>query len=142
MGNRLNKTLQKWGLNTRKPEGKRSTNKAPHAASSYKAKDVRIYDHVASEPQYARVNKRKKTDTDNLHYAEIQVLQSEAISKQKPVEHHDSTTEYATIDFLRSFKPDASSKPADILIPPGELQRPKGKSQSVKSASLNQAVIV
>lgn len=87
---------------------------------------------MTDEPQYARVNKKTKKDSDGLHYAEIQVPLSE---KQRPVLPNNSSTEYATIDFLRGAKLKESAEPADILIPPGELQRLMVKSQKKRSSS-------
>lgn len=82
------------------------------------------------------MNKKKKTtESDGLHYAEIQVLQSESTSKQKTTPSKDSSTEYATIDFLRGAKPKESAEPADILIPPGQLQNLMVKSQKRRSDS-------
>lgn len=97
--------------------------------------DPHICDSVRAEPEYAKVNKKKKTDPDALHYAEIQVLQSEYTSKQRSAPPKNSSTEYATIDFLRGAKPEKSAEPADILIPPGELRRLMVKSQSKSGAS-------
>lgn len=97
---------------------------------------------MTAEPQYAKVNKKKDADSDGLHYAEIQVLQSESASKPRSAPPNNSSTEYATIDFLRGAKPEQSSKPADILIPPGELQRLMVKSQKRRSASSHRSVMV
>lgn len=97
---------------------------------------------MTAEPQYAKVNKKRTTDSDGLHYAEIQVLQSESTSKQRTVPPKNPSTEYATIDFLRGAKPKVSAEPADILIPPGELQRLMVKSQKKRSASSHRSVMV
>ncbi|XP_053474160.1 uncharacterized protein zgc:193711 [Ictalurus furcatus] len=142
MGNRLTNTLDKWGLSPRKLSEKRSKRKAPLAASRHQTIDPHIYDSVAAEPQYAIVNKKKKADSDGLHYAEIQVLQSESTSKQRSAPPTNSSTEYATIDFLRGAKPKESAEPADIVIPPGDLQRLMVKSQKKRSISTHRAVMV
>ncbi|MCI4394595.1 hypothetical protein PGIGA_G00170650 [Pangasianodon gigas] len=142
MGNRVTNALDKWGLNPRNLSLKRSRRKAPPAVSPHQTVDPHIYDHVTAEPEYAKVNKKKKTDSDGLHYAEIQVLQSESTSKQKTAPSKNSSTEYATIDFLRGAKPKESAEPADILIPPGELHRIMVKSQRKRSASSHRAVMV
>ncbi|KAK3508698.1 hypothetical protein QTP70_004213 [Hemibagrus guttatus] len=138
MGNRVTTALDKWGINPRKLSLKRSTRKAPPAPSHRQTIEPHIYDSVSAEPKYAVVNKKKKTDSDGLHYAEIQVLQSEFTSKQRPAPPKDSNTEYVTIDFLRGAKPKESTEPADILIPPGQLQNLMVKSQKKRSTSLNQ----
>ncbi|XP_053533066.1 uncharacterized protein zgc:193711 isoform X1 [Ictalurus punctatus] len=131
----------RWGLSPRKLSEKRSKRKAPLAASHHQTIDPHIYDSVAAEPQYAIVNK-KKADSDGLHYAEIQVLQSESTSKQRSAPPTNSSTEYATIDFLRGAKPKESAEPADIVIPPGDLQRLMVKSQKKRSISTHRAVMV
>ncbi|KAI4875733.1 hypothetical protein NFI96_024252 [Prochilodus magdalenae] len=147
MGNGVTKTMDKWGLNPSKISMKRSARRAPRApAPSHQPADAHIYDQVAADPEYAVVNKKKKTD--DLHYADIQVLQSEHTTgrgQQREAPVSNSTTEYATIDFLKSgFKIHSSPEPADILIPPGELQRPVAKPRSVhkKSGSSHRAVMV
>ncbi|KAF7688866.1 uncharacterized protein zgc:193711 [Silurus meridionalis] len=143
MGNRVTNTLDKWGLNPRKLSLKRSTRKAPPAASRHQSLDPHIYDNVPVEPEYAQVRKKKTTrnDSDELHYAEIQVLQSESSSKQKTPPPKDSSTEYATIDFLRGMKTKETAKPADLLIPPGELQGLMVKSKKKKRASSHRVMV-
>ncbi|KAK2816549.1 hypothetical protein Q7C36_022820 [Tachysurus vachellii] len=141
MGNRVTTALDKWGLNPRKLSQKRSTRKshktAPPAVPHHQTIDPHIYESVSAEPKYAIVNKKKKTTTesDGLHYAEIQVLQSESTSKQRTTPTKDSSTEYATIDFLRGAKPKESAEPADILIPPGQLHNLMVKSKKRRSDS-------
>uniref|UniRef100_A0A672LQ00 Zgc:193711 n=1 Tax=Sinocyclocheilus grahami TaxID=75366 RepID=A0A672LQ00_SINGR len=88
--------------------------------------DAHMYDLVSAEPQYAQVNKKRKQNEDGLHYAEIQVLQSENATsrgKLKQTSNYDNT-EYATIDFKTTVNIQTSAEPADLFIPPGELQRP------------------
>ncbi|XP_066516986.1 uncharacterized protein zgc:193711 [Hoplias malabaricus] len=140
MGNGVNKALDKWGVNPRKLSLKRSNKRAPRApAPSRKPEEAHIYDQVAADPEYAKVNKKRKADADELHYAEIQVLQSDCTtSPEKPRETlvNNSTTEYASIDFLKSItKSHSSPESADILIPPGELRRPVAKPRSVHKKS-------
>ncbi|XP_072549724.1 uncharacterized protein [Salminus brasiliensis] len=151
MGNGVTKALDKWGLNPRKLSLKRTSKRAPPApapAPSHQSADAHIYDPVAADPEYATVNKKRKTDTDGLHYADIQVLQSGDATgpeRQRAAPVNNSTTEYATIDFLKSAsKTQSPSKPADILIPPGELLRPmaRSKSNQKKSTSSHRAVMV
>ncbi|XP_036435696.1 uncharacterized protein zgc:193711 [Colossoma macropomum] len=149
MGNGVTKALAKWGINPRKLSLKRSSKRAPRApAPSHQPADAHIYDQVAAEPEYAQVNKKKKTDADDLHYADVQVLQSEDTTgreRQRAAPVNNSSTEYATIDFLKSgFKTHSSPEPADILIPPGELRRPVAKPRSVhkKSTSSHRSVMV
>uniref|UniRef100_A0A673LJ70 Zgc:193711 n=1 Tax=Sinocyclocheilus rhinocerous TaxID=307959 RepID=A0A673LJ70_9TELE len=63
--------------------------------------DAHVYGLVSAEPQYAQVNKKRKQNEDGLHYAEIQVLQSENATsrgKLKQTPNYDNT-EYATLDF-------------------------------------------
>lgn len=98
---------------------------------------------MAPDPHYAIVNKNNKTpDSDGLHYAEIQVLQSEFTSKQRTAPPTTSSTEYATIDFLRGTNLKESAEPADILIPPGELQGLMVKSQKKRRVSSHRGVLV
>ncbi|XP_076867147.1 uncharacterized protein LOC143518518 [Brachyhypopomus gauderio] len=141
MGQSVTKSLDKWGLNTRKITLKRPARKAPTAVSRHQ---TRKHDPVPVDGNYATVNMKRDTGTDGLHYAEIQVLQSAHPTnreKQKGGVANRNTTEYATIDFLRGVKTAAPPQPADILIPPGELQRPMAKNRK-KNTSSQRAVLV
>lgn len=115
-----------------------------------------MYDRVADMPAYAVVNKKKKQEEEELHYAEVQVLQSQSASTrrgQRPSPEGTNTTEYATIDFQgqppapltttrgNSLKASMSSEPADILIPPGDLERPNPKA-AVRKGSSKKTVVV
>ncbi|TRY81409.1 hypothetical protein DNTS_032843 [Danionella cerebrum] len=98
--------------------------------------DAHVYDCVAAEPKYAKVNKKRQNEEDGLHYAEVQVLQSEREKPRQATSSH--TTEYATINFNSPSKASqplqTSAKAADLFIPPGELQRPRlSKKKSVCS---------
>ncbi|CAM4536272.1 unnamed protein product [Leuciscus chuanchicus] len=106
--------------------------------------DVHVYDCVSAEPQYAQVNKKRKQNEDGLHYADVQVLQSENTTsrgklRQTPNCHN---TEYATIDFTTTTEnTQTSAKPADIFIPPGELQRPYTRFSHKKNVHSKRAVM-
>lgn len=100
-----------------------------------------MHDCVTAEPQYAQVNKKRKQNEDGLHYADIQVLQSEnatsrGILSQTP-NHHN--TEYATLDFTTTANTQTSAEPADIFIPPGELQRPNMRFSHKKNVHSKRA---
>ncbi|XP_035383397.1 uncharacterized protein zgc:193711 [Electrophorus electricus] len=145
MGNSVTKSLDKWGLNSSKFSLKRSVSKAPPAVSPHQAAETHIYDPVAVDSNNAKVNRRREPDTEGLHYADIQVLHSARPTKQEKQRRgvaNKNTTEYATIDFLRGVKTPAPLEPADILIPPGDLQRPMAKTRCKKSASSKRAVLV
>ncbi|TSL34526.1 hypothetical protein Baya_6739 [Bagarius yarrelli] len=135
MGNRVTAALDKWGLNPRKASLKQSTRKGEKKTPRV---DHQIRGRVTAEPEYAVVNKKKETDSDGVHYAEIQVLQSESRNAQKVSSPKDSSTVYATIDFLRGAKPKESAEAADILIPAGRLQSPMVKFQKKSSSSSHQ----
>ncbi len=102
-----------------------------------------MYDLVAAEPQYAQVNKKRKQNENDLHYAEIQVLQSENATsrgKLKQTSNHEHT-EYATIDFKTPVNTQTSAEPADLFIPPGELQRPNMSFSHRKNVHSKRAVM-
>ncbi len=105
--------------------------------------DAHMYDLVAAEPQYAQVNKKRKQNENDLHYAEIQVLQSENATsrgKLKQTSNHENT-EYATIDFKTPVNTQTSAEPADLFIPPGELQRPNMSFSHRKNVHSKRAVM-
>lgn len=105
--------------------------------------DAHMYDLVSAEPQYAQVNKKRKQNENDLHYAEIQVLQSENATsrgKLKQTSNHENT-EYATIDFKTTVNTQTSAEPADLFIPPGELQRPNMSFSHRKNVHSKRAVM-
>lgn len=109
--------------------------------------DVHLYDTVPDEPVYAKVNKKKRQPEVELHYAEIQVVQSSQMaSRERQRPPQASTTEYATIDFNSTVptKAPVSDKvdAADILIPPGALQMPNSKFHRKRGPSSEAAVLV
>ncbi|KTF93012.1 hypothetical protein cypCar_00012532 [Cyprinus carpio] len=116
----------------------------PVVPSHQKARvDAHMYDVVSAEPQYAQVNKNRKQNEDGIHYAEIQVLQSETVTsrgKLKQTSNYDNT-EYATIDFKSTVKTPTSAEPADLFIPPGELQRPNKSFSHRKNVHSKRAVM-
>ncbi|KAJ8275920.1 hypothetical protein COCON_G00076720 [Conger conger] len=153
MGNNLTKAVDKWGLNPRTFLNKRKGTKGSPAYPPHEPPEAHVYDTVADMPVYSVVSKKKKQE-EELHYAEVQVLQPHSASPrrdQRPSPASNITTEYATIDFeppapspntrLNSLKPSLSSKPADILIPPGDLQRPIPKAGMRKVASKKTVVV-
>ncbi|XP_039518485.1 uncharacterized protein zgc:193711 isoform X2 [Pimephales promelas] len=129
MGSNVTKTVEKWGINPKKLTQKRTKGEGPPVVPPHQARvDVPVYDCVLDEPQYAQVNKKRKQNDDGLHYADVRVLQSEnatsrgKLRQQTPNSHN---TEYATINFTTTTaNTQTSAKPADIFIPPGELQTP------------------
>ncbi|XP_056313039.1 uncharacterized protein zgc:193711 isoform X1 [Danio aesculapii] len=129
MGSHVTKTLDKWGINPRKLSQKRAKGKAapPSVPSHQQAHvDIHVYDCVTSEPQYAQVNKKRKPNEDGLHYADVQVLQSENVAGRENRQISSvQNTQYATIDFTTPAKTQTSAEPADLFIPPGELPRPR-----------------
>ncbi|KAG5843806.1 uncharacterized protein zgc:193711 [Anguilla rostrata] len=154
MGNNLTKAIDKWGLNPRKFSSKSRRAKDAPARPPHQPPEAHLYDAVPDMPVYSVVNKKKQRQ-EEVHYAEVQVLQSHSGSSrggQRPYPESDSTTEYATIDFKgqppppsattqgSSLRPSISSKPADILIPPGDLQRPI--PNAVRKGSSKKAVVV
>uniref|UniRef100_A0A8C1Q8A0 Zgc:193711 n=1 Tax=Cyprinus carpio TaxID=7962 RepID=A0A8C1Q8A0_CYPCA len=145
MGSSVTKTMNKWGINPRKLSQKRSKRTAgPPVVPSHQARvDAHVYDLVSAEPQYAQVNKKRKQNEDGLHYAEIQVLQSEntvSRGKLKQTPNYDNT-EYATIDFTTTVNTQTSAEPADLFIPPGELQRPNTRFSHKKKVHSKRAVM-
>ncbi|KAJ8347535.1 hypothetical protein SKAU_G00261240 [Synaphobranchus kaupii] len=155
MGNNFTKAVDKWGLNPRKFTSKSRKGKEDPVYPPHQPSQAHVYDTVADIPVYSVVNKKKKQQ-EELHYAEVQVLQSHSASSrggQRPSPASGSTTEYATINFQTqppppsittqssSLKASISSKPADILIPPGNLQRPITKACTRKGSS-KKAVVV
>ncbi|XP_056602920.1 uncharacterized protein zgc:193711 [Triplophysa dalaica] len=128
MGNNVTKTIDKWGLNPRKFTLKRAKErKGPPMVPDHQAPVYypHLYDSETAEPQYAQVNKRRKQDTDDLHYADIQVLQPKSLtSRREQTMNNHSTTQYATIDFKTPVSPHTPDEPADLFIPPGVLKRP------------------
>ncbi|XP_018610699.2 uncharacterized protein LOC108936104 isoform X1 [Scleropages formosus] len=145
MGNSLANTVDKWGLNPWKPSNKTRRKKGAPVNPSYQSAEAHTYDTVAEIPVYSVPNKKRKSQ-EELHYAEIEVLQG-----QTPIGRRDHNrtplktgTEYATIDFLAkqgtprrngSVKPTMNQKPADILIPTGDLQRPVPQPRLKKGSS-------
>ncbi|RXN17547.1 hypothetical protein ROHU_026827 [Labeo rohita] len=103
--------------------------------------DAHVYDLVSDEPQYAQVNKKRKQNDDGLHYAEIQVLQHENANsrKFKQTPNYDST-EYATI-VTSTMNTQTSTEPADLFIPPGELQRPNMSFSHKRNVHSKRAVM-
>ncbi|XP_067263932.1 uncharacterized protein zgc:193711 [Chanodichthys erythropterus] len=144
MGSTITKTVEKWGINPRKLSQKRAKGKGPPVAppNQHPRVDVHVHDCVTAEPQYAQVNKKQKQNEDGLHYADVQVLRSEnATSRGKlnqTPNHHN--TEYATIDFTTTVNTQTSAEPADIFIPPGELQRPNMRFSHKKNVHSKRAV--
>uniref|UniRef100_A0A671SE84 Zgc:193711 n=1 Tax=Sinocyclocheilus anshuiensis TaxID=1608454 RepID=A0A671SE84_9TELE len=135
----------RWGINPRKLSQKRTKRKGNITKQNKKQArvDAHVHDLVSAEPQYAQVNKKRKQNEDGLHYAEIQVLQSENATsrgkfKQSP--NYDNT-EYATIDFATTVNTQTSAEPADIFIPPGELQRPNTRFPHKKNVHSKRAVM-
>ncbi|XP_067296069.1 uncharacterized protein zgc:193711 isoform X2 [Pseudorasbora parva] len=147
MGNNVTKAVEKWGINPRKLSQKRTKRKAgPPVAPPHQARvDVHVYDCVTAEPQYAQVNKKRKQNEDGLHYAEVQVLQSEnEISRgnlRQTSNYHN--TEYATIDFTTrpTVNIQTSAEPADLFIPPGELQRPNMRFSQKKNVPSKKTIM-
>ncbi|KAJ8388297.1 hypothetical protein AAFF_G00134510 [Aldrovandia affinis] len=145
MGNNFTKAVDKWGLNPRKFTRKDRNEKDAPVYPPHQSADAHVYDSVAEIPVYSVVNKKRKPQ-EELHYADVQVLQSRSATSrggQKP-SPQSCTTEYATIDFKPqpvttsrsgSLKPSVSPKPADILIPPGTLQIPVPKPCPRKGSS-------
>ncbi|XP_056108849.1 uncharacterized protein zgc:193711 isoform X1 [Rhinichthys klamathensis goyatoka] len=146
MGSNVTKTVEKWGINPRKLTQKRAKGEGPPVVPPHQQArvDVPVYDCVSDEPQYAQVNKKRKQNDDGLHYADVQVLQSENATsrgklRQTPNSHN---TEYATINFTTTTaNTQTSAEPADIFIPPGELQRPYTRFSHKKHAHSKRAIM-
>ncbi|XP_041947372.1 uncharacterized protein zgc:193711 [Alosa sapidissima] len=138
MGNKVTRTFDKWGVDTKKLKLRSKKRKDAQSTPPEQTADVHLYDTVPDEPVYAKVNKKKRQPEEELHYAEIQVLQSGQMAsrgRQRPPPV--SSTEYASLDFsttphtkapVSASASSSSREAADILIPPGALQRPKSKS--------------
>ncbi|KAK7165273.1 hypothetical protein R3I94_003590 [Phoxinus phoxinus] len=146
MGSNVTKTMDKWGINPRKLSKKRTKGKGPPVVPPHEQDrvDVHVYDCVSDEPQYAQVNKKRKQNEDGLHYADVQVLQSEnATSRGKPRQTPNcQNTEYATINFTTTTaKTQTSAEPADIFIPPGELQSPYTRFSHKKNVHSKRAIM-
>ncbi|XP_042564351.1 uncharacterized protein zgc:193711 [Clupea harengus] len=144
MGNNITRTIDKWGVNPRKITLRSKKRKGAQPIPQQTA-DVH-HDSAVDEPVYARVNKKRRPE-DELHYAEIQVVQPRQMAsrgRQRPPPVRE--TEYATVDFNTTAHTMApiptKSEPADILIPPGALQRPKPKSYRKRTPSPGGAVLV
>ncbi|XP_077062542.1 uncharacterized protein LOC143714934 isoform X2 [Siphateles boraxobius] len=145
MGSNVTKTVEKWGIYPRKLSQKRAKGKGPSVVPPHQARvDVHVYDCVSAEPQYAQVNKKRKQNEDGLHYADVQVLQSENATsrgKLRPTPNCHNT-EYATIDFkTTTANTQTSAEPADIFIPPGELQRPHTRFSHKKNVHSKRAIM-
>ncbi|XP_073697126.1 uncharacterized protein [Garra rufa] len=144
MGSSVTKALNKCGVNPRKLSQKRPKRKDPPVVPPHQHTahvDAHVYDLVSAEPQYAQVNKKRKQNDDGLHYAEIQVLQYEHANsrKFKQTPNHDST-EYATI-VTSTMNAQTSAEPADLFIPPGELQRPNMSFSHKRNVHSKRAVM-
>ncbi|KAK2911531.1 hypothetical protein Q8A67_003664 [Cirrhinus molitorella] len=144
MGSSVTKAMNKWGVNPRKLSQKRAKRKDPPVVPPHQHTahvDAHVYDLVSAEPQYAQVNKKRKQNEDGLHYAEIQVLQHENATsrKFKQTPNYDST-EYATI-VQSTMNTQTSAEPADIFIPPGELQRPNMSFSHKRNVHSKRAVM-
>ncbi|KAG9351492.1 hypothetical protein JZ751_022742 [Albula glossodonta] len=123
-----------------------STVRNAPAYPPHQSPETHVYDTVAEMPVYSVVNKKRNLQEEDLHYADVQVLQASSAStrgRQRPI-HTSGSTEYATIDFQSqptvpshssSLKQTLSTQPADIFIPPGELQRPVPKPRLRKESS-------
>ncbi|XP_043095390.1 uncharacterized protein zgc:193711 isoform X3 [Puntigrus tetrazona] len=145
MGSSLTKTINKWGINPRKLSQKQSKRKAgPPVVPSHQARvDAHTYDLVSAEPQYAQVNKKQKQNEEGLHYAEVQVLRSENTTGRGELKQTSNYngTEYATIDFKTTANAQMSAEPADLFIPPGELQRPNMSFSHRKNVQSKRGVV-
>lgn len=109
--------------------------------------DAQLYNNVPDQPIYAKVNKKKRQPEVELHYAEIQMVQSSPMaSRERQRPPQASTTEYATIDFNSTAQTKVpiydNVDSADILIPPGALKMPNSKSHRKKGPSSEAAVLV
>ncbi|KAF4113572.1 uncharacterized protein zgc:193711 isoform X3 [Onychostoma macrolepis] len=145
MGSSLTKTINEWRIHSRKLSQKQTKRKGPPVVPSHQQArvDAHMYDLVSAEPQYAQVNKKRKQNENDLHYAEIQVLQSENATsrgKLKQTSNYDNT-EYATIDFKTTVNTQTPAEPADLLIPPGELLRPNMSFSHRKNVHSKRAVM-
>ncbi|XP_052413468.1 uncharacterized protein zgc:193711 isoform X2 [Carassius gibelio] len=144
MGSSLTKAINKWRINPRKLSQKQTKRKGPTAVPSHQARvEAHMYDLPSAEPQYAQVNKNRKQNEDALHYAEIQVLQSETATSRAKLNQtsNNDVTEYATIDFKSTVNTQTSAEPADLFIPPGELQRPNMSFSHRKNVHSKRAVM-
>ncbi|XP_036381607.1 uncharacterized protein zgc:193711 [Megalops cyprinoides] len=151
MGNNFTKTFEKWGLSPHKFTTKSKKKKDAPVRPPSQSAEAHMYDTVAEMPMYSKVNKKGRPQQE-LHYAEVQVLQphtafSRGSHRPAPA---SSSTEYATIDFLSkaaapfhsgSSRSATSSAPADIIIPPGALQRPVPQPQPRKNSSKKTVVV-
>ncbi|XP_062392092.1 uncharacterized protein zgc:193711 [Sardina pilchardus] len=137
MGNKVTRTFDKWGVDTKKLKLRRKKRK-DEQPTPQQTVDAHLYDTVPDEPIYAKVNKKKRQPEEELHYAEIQVVQSgQMASRERQRPPPVITTEYASLGFNTTAHTKApvsagasSRDAAEILIPPGALQRPKSKSHS------------
>ncbi|KAL2095114.1 hypothetical protein ACEWY4_009833 [Coilia grayii] len=148
MGNNVTTTIEKWGFDPKKLRLR--SKKRKESTPRQRTADAHLYDTVPEEPLYAKVNKKRRPE-EEIHYAEIQVVQSsQTASRERQRPPAVSSTEYATIDFnntahtpqMTHTKAPVSTQPADILIPPGALQKPKPQPHSKRSRSSGRAVIV
>lgn len=169
MGNGLTNTLDRWGLNAKRFTHKSRKKSTDITVAKQQPLESHIYDVPDEGPVYAQVRKTKKKQTaemDELHYADLQRLQSHSSTtrgEQSPKKSQTSTretTEYATIDFASSSgvhsktKPSVqhptgqqsslktSSQPADIFIPPGALLKPKLASEPCSTHSTQHVLAV
>ncbi|XP_063060069.1 uncharacterized protein zgc:193711 [Engraulis encrasicolus] len=156
MGNSFTTTVEKWGIDTKKLK-MRTKKRKERPPPPQQTAEAHLYDTVPEEPLYAKVNKKRRPEEDNnIHYAEIQVVQSSQMaSRERQRPPPVGSTEYATIDFngagahpssqpppQHTMAPPLSTQPADILIPPGALQKPKAQSHSKRTRTSERAIIV
>ncbi|XP_015192823.1 uncharacterized protein [Lepisosteus oculatus] len=153
MGNRITKGVDKRGLKSPNKKDQKKDGKADLSQQE----EAHMYDAVAEMPIYSVVNKRRKAGgqrQEELHYAEIQVLQgppSSSRGSSAPALRQSSSTEYATIDFqpppppphgpprkasgpprAASARARTAAKPAEIRIPSGTVKRPAPRPQPRK----------
>ncbi|XP_078388449.1 uncharacterized protein LOC144670001 [Cetorhinus maximus] len=119
-------------LCTRKNKSKKSKSKKNSTVSETKTRDGKHvqtkicedshpYDEVAPDmPVYAVVN---KTQPEDIHYAEVQVIQqgSRRTLKQVKARQKENATEYATISFNPMMKYDRKNGTLVGLNPEGKI---------------------
>ncbi|KAL4608670.1 hypothetical protein GN956_G24801 [Arapaima gigas] len=145
MGNSFASAVDKWSLNPRKLSKKTRRKKGAPVDPPCRSDETHTYDTVAEVPVYAVPNKKRRPQ-EEIHYAEVEVLQSHSTTSRSD---HSSVpsrtgTEYATIDFQAkqatpchngSIKATVDQKPADILIPPGGFKKPVPQPRLKKALS-------